>query len=407
MPKFYRPLIYACLLWLAACSKSPQAGREPAAEQPHVEHTGEQRKNDKTEEAEKRESAEKGEASEKGKADTIRMTNAQLVASSIEVAPVRQIATDSVEAPGMIDASPSRSEVVAVAVGGRITALHRNLGEPVNRGDVLAVVESGEAAQLRADLEAARRDRELARGTLQREERLFKRKSVSRTRLYRCQAAAAEGQTRYRLAEQRLAAAGGSGSGPLNRLVVRSPIKGYVVARQAVLGNVVGPNTELFRIADLSEVSVALALAPEDASRVHVGAAVDVSTPTRNGTAHIAFVSRVIDANTRQVQALATLPNAQGLWRVGETVRAAVLLEHPNGKTVLAVPQNALQTVEDKPSVFVRTNDGFAVRPVTLGPSNGNYVTVVSGLTGDERVAVTNSYVLKAELGKGEGGDDD
>jgi membrane fusion protein, heavy metal efflux system len=153
MPKFYRPLIYACLLWLAACSKSPQAGREPAAEQPHVEHTGEQRKNDKTEEAEKRESAEKGEASEKGKADTIRMTNAQLVASSIEVAPVRQIATDSVEAPGMIDASPSRSEVVAVAVGGRITALHRNLGEPVNRGDVLAVVESGEAAQLRADLE--------------------------------------------------------------------------------------------------------------------------------------------------------------------------------------------------------------------------------------------------------------
>jgi cobalt-zinc-cadmium efflux system membrane fusion protein len=92
---------------------------------------------------------------------------------------------------------------------------------------------------------------------------------------------------------------------------------------------------------------------------------------------------------------------------VGETVRAAVLLEHPNGKTVLAVPQNALQTVEDKPSVFVRTNDGFAVRPVTLGPSNGNYVTVVSGLTGDERVAVTNSYVLKAELGKGEGGDDD
>jgi cobalt-zinc-cadmium efflux system membrane fusion protein len=42
-----------------------------------------------------------------------------------------------------------------------------------------------------------------------------------------------------------------------------------------------------------------------------------------------------------------------------------------------------------------------------LGPANGNYVTVVSGLTGEERVAVANSYVLKAELGKGEGGGDD
>jgi cobalt-zinc-cadmium efflux system membrane fusion protein len=400
MPKFYRPLVCAGFLLLTACTKTHDVSREPPGGQQKVEkgEAAEQHKDEKD---------EKREASEKGKADVVRISSSQIAASNIEVAPVRQIFADSIEAPATIEASPSRSEVVAVSVGGRITALERNLGEPVQRGDVLAVVESAEAAQLKADVEAARRDLDLARVTLQREERLYKEKVSAEQDYIAAKAAAAGGQTRLRLAEQRLAAAGGSGGGPLNRLIVRSPIKGYVIARPAVLGNVVGPNTELFRIADLSEVSVELALSPEDASRVQAGAAVDVSTPTRNGTGRIAFISRVIDPTTRQVQALATLTNAQGVWRVGETVRATVLMKHANGQAALAVPQSALQTVEDKPSVFVRTSEGFAVKPVVLGPANSNYVTVASGLTGDERVAVTNSYVLKAELGKGKGGDDD
>lgn len=397
MPKFYRPLVCASLLLLAACTKGPEASH-PAPSEQHKEEKGEAAEQHKD---------EQGEAAEKGKADAVRMSNAQVTASSIEVAPVRRIFADSIEAPATIEASPSRSEVVAVSVGGRLTALERNLGESVQKGDVLAVVESGEAAQLKADVEAARRDLDLARTTLQREERLYKEKVSAEQDYIAAKVAAADAQTRLRLAEQRLAAAGGSGGGPLNRLVVRSPIKGYVIARQAVLGNVVAPNAELFRVADLSEVSVELALSPEDASRVQVGAAVDVSTPTRNGTGRVAFISPVIDPTTRQVQALATLPNPQGVWRVGDTVRASVLLKHPKGQAALAVPQSAIQTVEDKPSVFVRTNQGFDVKPVVLGPTNGNYVTVASGLSGEERVAVNNSYVLKAELGKGKGGDDD
>ncbi|AWG45848.1 MULTISPECIES: efflux RND transporter periplasmic adaptor subunit [Massilia] len=414
MPTFYRPLIYASLLCLTACSKTPEAPRERAEPRAQAERPSGQKKPEKAEAAGKDEAAEKGEQAEKGEAgekresDVVRLSNAQIAASNIEVAPVRQIFADSIEVPATIEASPSRAEVVAVSVGGRITALHRNLGEPVQRGDVLAVIESGDAAQLKADLEAARRERDLARTTLQREERLYREKVSAEQDYIAAKAAAADGQARLRLAEQRLAAVGGSGSGPLNRLVVRSPIKGYVIARQAALGNVVGPNTELFRVADLSEVSVELALSPDDASRVQVGAPVDVVTSTRNGTGRIAFVSRVIDATTRQVQALATLPNPQGVWRVGETVRASVVMKHASGKAALAVPQNAVQTIEDKPSVFVRTNEGFAVKHVVLGPANGNYVTVLSGLAGEERVAVANSYVLKAELGKGEGaGDDD
>jgi len=68
------------------------------------------------------------------------------------------------------------------------------------------------------------------------------------------------------------------------------------------------------------------------------------------------------------------------------------------------VPRNAIQTVEDKPTVFVRTSEGFAARHVVLGPANGSEVVVLSGLAAGDSVAVANSYVLKAELAKGEGG---
>ena len=61
----------------------------------------------------------------------------------------------------------------------------------------------------------------------------------------------------------------------------------------------------------------------------------------------------------------------------------------------------------DRPHVFVRTATGFRATPVTLGRTNGGAVTVTAGLTGDERIASTNSFTLKAELGKSDAQDED
>ena len=90
----------------------------------------------------------------------------------------------------------------------------------------------------------------------------------------------------------------------------------------------------------------------------------------------------------------------------GETVTASILLR-ATGDRSIAVPSAAVQMIGDKPFVFVRTANGFKATPVTLGRTNGGNVTVASGLTGDERIASTNSFTLKAELGKGEAKDED
>ena len=59
----------------------------------------------------------------------------------------------------------------------------------------------------------------------------------------------------------------------------------------------------------------------------------------------------------------------------------------------VSVPDSAIQTVEGKSVVFVRTKDGFEAVPVVLGDRAGANVIVRSGLKGTEQIAITNSFL--------------
>ena len=415
MQAVFRSGLCAAMILLSACSPKP----ETTSRQDAAEH-GEQSANAKGEQAEKAEKGEsRGEAGERGEAaekeggeaeakeDFVALSDQQIKAAGIEVMPVRQSFAGAVEAPAVIAADPKHAAVVSSAVGGRVVEIRRNLGDPVARGDVLAVIESRDVAQLRADVEIAKRQYELSQANFAREERLYGEKVTSRQEFEIARNAAQEARTRLRLAEQQLAAAGASSGGQLNRLMLRSPIKGNVTARQIALGDIVAPDAHLFEVADLNELTAELSLSPDDAARIAVGTTVDVSTDGRTGTGRITHVSRVLDPATRQVRAIARLSNGRGAWRIGETVRASIALEGSAGGTQLAIPRTAVQTVEDRPSVFVRARDGFAIKHVVLGGNTAGYVKVMGGLEGNEQIAVSNTYLLKAEHGKGEAGDDD
>jgi membrane fusion protein, heavy metal efflux system len=71
------------------------------------------------------------------------------------------------------------------------------------------------------------------------------------------------------------------------------------------------------------------------------------------------------------------------------------------------VPRAALQTIGRERVVFVRTRSGFQKRAVIIGRSDEQAVEIVFGLSAGEEIAVKNTFLLKAELGKGEAGGDD
>jgi cobalt-zinc-cadmium efflux system membrane fusion protein len=333
----------------------------------------------------------------------ITMSPQQIVAAGIELTqPTISGSSGSIQAAALIESDPDATRVIAAPIEGRIVALTRNLGDTVRRGDVVAIIESREAASLQAEVEKARSRLNLARATLSRDLALYKRGFRPKSALDISQAAYEQAQTDLRMASQQVAASGLRG-GNLNRIVITAPIAGYVIARSGVLGQVFmtdAPDTELFRIANTNRLSVTFSLSAADAARVTRGSVVQVTAPPRRSTAIVDFVSPALDPKTRLVPVIARLDNRTGQWRVGEPVSVAVEVAGGPGGSI-RVPTAAVQTVQGRTVVFVRTRAGFRAEPVTLGGQEGGTAVVTAGLTGSEQIAATNSYTLKAELEKG------
>jgi cobalt-zinc-cadmium efflux system membrane fusion protein len=375
-------------LLLAACGSSPEGGNAAEATE-----------NDAGSEAGGGEAAHADEG-------VVTLSPDQIAAAGVQIGRPITGGAGTIELPATIEGDPQGTQVVSAAIGGRVVALTRNLGQSVGRGQTIAIIESREAAQLKGEVEASRARLALANSNLSREQRLFAQRVSPEQDLIAARTAAIEASIAYRQAQSQVSAAGGGGGG-LNRLGIVAPIGGQVIARPVVLGQTVAADTELYRIANLGRVSLALNLKPEDAGRVRPGNVVMVTAPGRQTSARISFVSPALDPETRQVPVIATLDNRGGQWRVGEPVSASVQLSGSGGSSAIRVPTTAVQTVEGKSVVFVRTPRGFQATPVTLGDAAGDTVIVRSGLTGREQIATTGSFTLKAELGKGEAAHED
>jgi membrane fusion protein, heavy metal efflux system len=339
-----------------------------------------------------------------GEENLVTLTPQQIATAGIElVSPTIGANGGTIELPATLESDPQATRIVAATVPGRIVELRRNLGDSVRQRETLAVLESREAAGLQAEVQRAAAAAELARKTLARDEALYARGFRPLREVEISQAAARQADVTLRLAREQVAASGGRG-GSYNRIVIAAPISGRIIARTATLGQNFAADaaeTELFRIARLDRLSITLSLSPADAGRVRPGMAVQITAPGRSQAARISFVSPVLDAETRQVPAIAMLDNRGGQWRAGEPVTAAVQLPG-SGDTTLRVPSTAVQTVAGKTMVFVRTDNGFRAVPVMLGRQDGAMVVVTAGLTGRERIAAANSFTLKSALGAAE-----
>ncbi|WP_313803927.1 efflux RND transporter periplasmic adaptor subunit [Sphingobium sp.] len=372
----FRHFTPTLLLLLAACG----SGGEPSHETAQEEHDG-----------------EAGHA-EEGK---IKLTADQIAAAGIRIERPMIGGSGTIDLPASIEGDPQGTQVVSAAIGGRVVALTRNLGQSIGHGQTLAVIESREAASLNAEVNAASARLSLANANLAREQRLFAQRVSPEQDLIAARTAATEARIALRLAQQQVSAAGARG-GSLNRIAITAPISGQVIARSVVLGQTVAADAELFRVANLSSVSLSLNLQPQDAGRVRPGAAVTVKAPGREAHAKVGFVSPALDPATRLVPVIATLPNNDGQWRVGEPVTASIALSDSGGDGAIRLPSTAIQTYEGQSVVFARTQTGFQAMPVTLGENTSGSVIIRSGLKGTEEIATTNSFTLKAELGKGE-----
>lgn len=187
----------------------------------------------------------------------------------------------------------------------------------------------------------------------------------------------------------------------LQTYAVTAPLAGVVTARNANPGEQTGDKL-LFTVADLSTVWVELSLFPRDVAKVRVGQPVRVKSADTGLEAEgkVVYLSPFGSSANQTLTARVLLDNAERRWAPGLYVTAEVTLaETP---VPLAVRNGAVQNLEGRNVVFVASAEGFDARPVQLGRSDGEHTELPEGLQPGERYAARNSFILKAELGKGE-----
>ncbi len=188
---------------------------------------------------------------------------------------------------------------------------------------------------------------------------------------------------------------------------VKSEIDGTIIKKDIALGEFVDTSKTIFIVADLRTVWVDFGVYRGEADGLRVGQKVLIQ-PGESADkieSTISYISPFGTENTQTTLARAVVPNANGQLRPGLFVDGqAVLAEVP---VPVAVKANALQTVEDRPVVFVETGKGFEVREVATGDHDDQFVEIKSGVAAGEKYAAENSFLIKSELARPQPGEEE
>ena len=338
---------------------------------------------------------EEGHADEGGEEGHIDLTPAQVEAADIEVVAVGRGGGEETHIAGRVEPMVDARAAVAAYIGGRVERVLVAPGQSVRAGQALVVLISGDAASLRAEADAAQAAYVAAEQAHARDEELAEQGVVAQREAEVSHAEALSAQAAARAARARAEAAGApsaSGRGP-----VVSPIAGVVTMVQVGPGGFVPQAGVVAEVSDPSRLELIFNAPPSVAAQVRVGSTLRVDGPNGGFEATITGVA----ADTGE-ESNATLIRARANGVIslpaGSAVTGAVVTGSSSG---LTVPTDAVQTVEGRTVVFVRTDDGFRAVPVLTGRESGDRIEIVQGLTGSERVAGRNAFLLKAQLGAG------
>ncbi len=347
---------------------------------------------------------------------------------------------ETIKTTGEIVYDPTLVSHLASRTEGTIWRVEKNVGEYVKAGDVLAFVDAAVVGQAKAELMQALVQLEWNRKTLLRLSGL--EGAISGHRVLDAESEVAKSEVAVQQALQKLSNFGlaldesdferqsaeerkisirflgipGDAVKTLeqtasssNLVPVIAPRDGLIVKRDAAPGEMVGPTSSIFTIADASRMWLQLNLRLEEAQRVQIGQKIifrpDGSDDDSIGT--VTWISTDVDTGTRTVQIRGELDNSGGQLR-NETFGAGEIVLREEFQAIV-VPDNAIHWEGCCHVAFVRDKDYlkegsfkvFHTRSVRPGAKMNGYTEVIAGLLPGEIVVAKGSGILRAELLKG------
>ncbi|WP_458389882.1 efflux RND transporter periplasmic adaptor subunit [Sphingomonas sp. F9_3S_D5_B_2] len=283
-----------------------------------------------------------------------------------------------------------RDQPIGIAgQGGRVIRVLVDAGSWVRAGQVLAVVDRSvqtqQAAQLAAQIQAARAQAALAQADYERAISLQSRGFVSKAEIDSKRASRDAANAQVRVAQAQL----GATRAQIGQLNVLAPTAGLILARNVEVGQIVSPGSPaLFRLAEGGQMEMQAQLSQADLMAVHVGMPATV-TPVgseRSFSGSVWQVAPVIDPQSRL-----------GLVRIAVGYDPAI---KPGGfaearitggqTTAPLLPQSAVLSDEKGNYVYIINGKNEVERKnVTIGAVDDNGVSIASGLSGNEAVVLS------------------
>lgn len=368
--------------------------------------------------------AEAGDEHGSGLPPTVRLTSAAIAEAGIGTWTVKPInLAHLLVLNGTVAHDENKLLQIGANVRGRVVSIPVDLGARVARGDVLVTIESVELGRAREELVRELSALRLASRVYARAQALVEAKAISlgefqsRESDYLAKRAAAEaaertlhllGESQAQIDQVRARVESGVASHDPQagaHLTLRAPFAGRVLERRVTPGALFEALQPLLTLADLSTVWVFLQAHEKDLALLREGVQVTIHAeayPQQAYPGKVDFLDSVVDPSTRTVRVRASLVNRGEKLRPGMFVKAQVdVPQSYEGRTVLAVPQAALQTLADRTTVFVQAAPGvFERHIVETGHSIEGFTEIYSGVKAGDVVVTEGSFVVKSEFAK-------
>ena len=324
----------------------------------------------------------------------------------------------AIELPGQLVPNEDRTARLGAPSEGRIVTVHVRPGETVAAGQTLVTMQSQAASAATADVAKAtaslasrRAAATYARTAKERADRLLAIKAGSRQEaeragaddeLARAELAQANAElVRARAAAQQLGASAASGA-----MILRSPIAGVVLSRDASPGAVVAAGAPLVTVADARTLWLEIAASDRAAGSLRAGAGVRFTVPAFAADtfeARVQSIGGALDTGTRTVPVRALVQNTTG--RLRPAMFATTWIESGTRRQAVLLPEGAVQLLENRPVIFVAMPDGkggarIERRDIEVGATADGRTQVFGGLRPDDLVVIAGAFAVKSEFAR-------
>jgi cobalt-zinc-cadmium efflux system membrane fusion protein len=333
----------------------------------------------------------------------------------LELHPVaRARLAEYLQVTGSVQPIDSHVSQVHPLARGRITEVAARIGDRVAAGQILARIDNIEAGELFSEEESAKAELQRLHVRLATANRQYERVkdlvgvgASARKNLELAQAEIDEIQQNIRSQESvirgidsklRRTGIEEGADRTSTTSTINAPFSGVVTKTHAAVGELVDTATELFTVADLSQVWVQAEVYEKDLGRIRIGqtAVVTVDTyPDEKFTGQVSYISDLLDPQTRTARVRCELANP-GL-RLKLDMFASVRIPTTFNREALAIPVSALQQVEGSNVVFVQKDEThFEMRPVSTGNTVNEQLEITSGLREGEKIVTQGAFHLKS-----------